>query len=43
VKASELLTAYDQSLTAKLEGRVFTLTGILEPTGSQPPGGKLYL
>jgi hypothetical protein len=42
VKIAELLTEYDQSLTTMLEGQVFTVTGTLDPTDSQPSRGKLY-
>jgi hypothetical protein len=42
VKISALLTEYDQSLTTMLEGQVFTVTGTLDPTDSQPSRGKLY-
>jgi hypothetical protein len=38
----ELLTAYDKSLTAELEGRVFTLTGTLMSTDRPPWRRKLY-
>jgi hypothetical protein len=42
VTIAELLTEYDQSLTTMLEGQVFTVTGTLDPTDSQPSRGKLY-
>jgi hypothetical protein len=41
VTIDEVLTKYHQSVTTELEGQVFTVTGILEPTDRQPWGRKL--